>query len=373
MQKSVQNQLSIIRRRRGIGASELAKQVNVSRQTIYAIEAGTYVPNTEVALKLARQLDVSVEELFSLTTESPLSPETLTAEVLSAGSIAKGQAVRFCHVGDRLVSIPANSSPYFLPEADGVVTRSSRSSRKAELATFKQETPDPKKLVLAGCDPAIGLVSQMVKEQSGVEIIPAAASSKLALNWLHDHQVHIAGSHLEDALTGEFNLPFLRREFPHDDLTVVTFAHWDEGLVIARGNPKQIQTMADLARKDVSLINRETGSGSRTLLDRLLKDAGVPSKRVTGYEKVAYGHLAVAYSVLTGEADCCLATRSAAKTFGLDFIPLQGERYDLVMHRQTLELPAIQVFLDVLQKSALRRKLEVLAGYETTRTGAVLS
>jgi molybdate-binding protein len=121
------------------------------------------------------------------------------------------------------------------------------------------------------------------------------------------------------------------------------------------------------------MVNRETGSGSRALLDRLLTAAGVPVGKVAGYERLGYGHLAVAYLVLTGEADCCVATRSAAQTFQLDFVPLQSERYDFVMQRQTMETPAAQVFLDVLQRAALRRKLEVLAGYDTAQTGAVLA
>lgn len=102
----------------------------------------------------------------------------------------------------------------------------------------------------------------------------------------------------------------------------------------------------------------------------LLREAGLPAARVRGYDKVAAGHLAAAYAVLAGGADCCLATRSAAQIFGLDFIPLRSERYDLVMRRQTLELPAVQALLDVLQRATLRRKLEMLAGYDTTETGA---
>lgn len=118
-------------------------------------------------------------------------------------------------------------------------------------------------------------------------------------------------------------------------------------------------------------MNREKGSGSRGLLDRLLAEAGVPPRKVVGYDRVAYGHLAAAYAVLAGEADCCLATRSAAQAFGLDFVALRSERYDFVMRRQTLEMPAVQGFLDVLQRAALRRKLETLAGYDTAQTGSV--
>ena len=373
MQPKVQNQLGVIRRSRGVGAADLARRVDVSRQTIYAIEAGSYVPNTEVTLKLARELEVSVEELFSLSAEKPDIPESLQTEVLSATAVGKGQAVRVCQVGAHLVSIPVNALPFCLPEADGVISKIGRSQGRAELVVFAREGGLQKKLVLAGCDPAIGLLSRTVEKLSGVEIISASASSKLALNWLKEGKVHIAGSHLEDPATGEFNLPFIRREFPDEDFAVITFARWEEGFVTAPGNPRSIKKADDLAKKSVRFINREVGSGSRALLDRLLDEAGIPAKRVPGYDRVAYGHLAAAYSVLASEADCCLATRSAAQTFGLDFVPLQSERYDFVMRRQAMEMPIVQSFLDVLQRASLRRRLEVLAGYDTAQTGVVLA
>lgn len=368
---NVHNQLGTLRRSRGVGASDLARRVGVSRQTIYAIEAGTYVPNTEVTLKLARELEVSVEELFALRPDLPETPEALSSEVLSATAWAKGQAVKVCQIGNRLISVPVNASPYYLPEADGVISRLGRG--RAELVVFSREDSYAKKLILAGCDPAIGLVSRMVEKLSGVEIVSAAASSKLALTWLKEGKVHVAGSHLKDPETGEFNLPFLRREFPDEDFAVVTFAQWEEGFITAPGNPKHIKKPEDLAKKTVRFVNREAGSGSRALLDRLLAGAGTSATKISGYDRLAHGHLAAAYVVHANEADCCLATRSAAQVFNLDFVSLQSERYDFVMRRQTLETPAAQAFLDVLQRAGLRRKLEVLAGYDTSRTGVVLA
>jgi molybdate-binding protein len=174
---------------------------------------------------------------------------------------------------------------------------------------------------------------------------------------------------MEDPKTGEFNLPFIRREFPEGDFRVFTFARWEEGLVVAPGNPKGVRKVEDLARRSVRLVNREPGSGSRALLDALLAKAGLDARKIQGYDRVAYGHLAAAYCVLSRDADICLATRSAAQTFGLHFIPLSSERYDLVMRERTFDLPSIKAFLDVLQRAALRRKLEVLAGYDTSETG----
>jgi molybdopterin molybdotransferase/putative molybdopterin biosynthesis protein len=369
----VENRLAQIRKSRGVGASALARRVNVSRQTIYAIEAGTYVPNTEVALNLARELEVTIDEMFSLQAGAQKSPEALAAEVLTAAAPAKGQPVRICQIGSRWVSVPVSAAPYYMPEADGIIKRTGRTNGRVDLVVFAKEEAAQKRLVLAGCDPATGLLSRMVEKISGVEIVSAAASSKLALTWLSEGKVHIAGSHLEDPKTGEFNLPFIRKQFPDEDFSVVTFAQWEEGLVIAPGNPKSVRKIEDLARKGVRFVNREPGSGSRGLLDKLLGKAGLDSPKVQGYDRIAYGHLAAAYYVVSREADVCVATRSAAQTFGLDFIPLRSERYDLVMRKRTADLPAVKAFLDVLQRATLRRKLEVLAGYDTSQTGTIVA
>ncbi len=372
MKQSVNNQVAEIRKSRGIAASELARRVSVSRQTIYAIEAGTYVPNTEVALHIARELEVTVDELFSLGEDRQKAPESIAAEVLSGLPVEKGQSVRVCQVGSRWISVPVSASPYYMPEADGII-KAGRAGHRADLVVFAKDDASAKRLILAGCDPAANLLAHMVERVSGIEVIPAAASSKLGLTWLKEGKVHIAGSHLEDPKTGEFNLPYLRKEFPDKDFIVITFAHWEEGLVVASGNPKSLRKIEDVARKAVRIVNREPGSGSRALLDRLLAKAGIGRGQVQGYDREARGHLAAAYSVVSGDADACLATRSAAQTFGLDFVPLHSERYDLVLRKKTAGLPVIQTFLDVLQRAALRRKLEVLAGYDTSATGSLVA
>lgn len=367
----VQNNLAAVRKRRGVAAAELAKLVSVTRQTIYAIEAGTYTPNTEVTLRLARHLEVSVEDLFSLPGERQEDAATVTADYLGQNEPGNGQAVRVCRLGSKWVSVPVDARPYHLPEADAVVTGSPARSQKARLCLFSEEETMRGKIVLAGCDPATSLLARMVERLSGIEIVHAPASSQLALDWLKEGKVHIAGSHLQDPDSTEFNLPLIRRQFANKDMAVITFARWEEGFVVASGNPRHIRRIADLHRKNVRIVNREPGSGSRGLLDSLLHSAGLPSKTVRGYERVAYGHLSAAHAVLVGEADCCIATRSAAHTFGLDFVPLRSEQYDFVLHRETLRMAAVQALFDALQRSTLRRKLETLAGYDTSQTGVI--
>ena len=378
----MENRLAEIRKSRGVTAVELAHRVGVIRQTIYAMEAGTYLPNTELALLLAQALEVSVDQLFSLAPGSPQATESLSVQMLTASqsgaaqsndNLAKGHPVQICKVGSQWVGVPVSATPYYMPEADGIIAKAGAGSTSTKLIVFAKEEAAQKRLVLAGCDPATGLLSSMVERACGVEIVSAAASSKLALSWLKQRKVHIAGSHLEDPLTGEFNLPYIRQEFPNEQMLVVTFARWEEGFVVAKGNPKNIRKAEDLARRGVRIVNREPGSGSRALLEKLLSAAGLRPALIHGYEQVAFGHLAAAYSVCTGGAEVCLATRSAAQTFNLDFVPIHSARYDMVMHKSTAELPGIKAFLEVLQRATLRRKLELLAGYDTTQTGAQLA
>ena len=276
-------------------------------------------------------------------------------------------------MGSRWVSVPVPKTPFFMPEADGLVKRTGRTNGRADLMVFEKEEAAQKRLLLAGCDPATSLVSNMVERISGVEIVSAAAASKLALAWLKDGKVHIAGSHLADPESGDFNVPYVRELFGQEEMVIITFAQWEEGFVVAPGNPKRIRKAEDLARRGIRFVNREPGSGSRALLDKVLEKADVPAAKLQGYDRVAFGHLPAAFEVLSGAADVCIATRSAAQTFGLDFLPLHSARYDLVMRKRTGDLPAVKAFLDVLQRATLRRKLEVLAGYETSQTGAIVT
>jgi putative molybdopterin biosynthesis protein len=122
----------------------------------------------------------------------------------------------------------------------------------------------------------------------------------------------------------------------------------------------------------VTLVNREKGSGSRDVLDTGLRKLGIKPEQVKGYHSIAEGHLAACYAIAAGAADCCIAPRSAARCFGLDFVPLAVERFDLSFARASLELPAARALLDLLSQSRLRKKLQSIAGYDTAHTGEIL-
>lgn len=357
-----------IRTARGLSAAELARRVGVSRQTIYAIEDGSYVPNTRVSLQLSRALQVGVEEIFFLSEEKPT--ETQDAELLVSNmQMDEEKFVRVCTVNGRSFAVPVSFPPAYLPSADGVIE--SRRKRTASVRTPTSSNEGGNRLLLAGCDPALSLVNDEL-HSSGMEIIGVPCSSRRALQWLKQGMVHAAGSHLLDRATGVYNVPIVRHLLPEATVQVVTFAVWEQGLATRPGNPKSIRTLAELASKDVTVVNREKGSGSRDLLDRGLRRLSIQPPQVNGYDNVAKGHLAAAYAVAAGTADCCIVSRSAAHYFGLDFIPLAVERFDLTFTKAVLELPAAKALLDLLNRSTLRKKLQCMAGYDTAHTGEVL-
>ena len=355
----VHSRLADVRRQRDMAAAELARRAGVSRQTVYAMEAGSYVPNTAVALRLSRILEVAVEELFHLDPDKPAPPPTVKANLIPSGDLFPGSPIELCTVEGRTVGVPSIPAPWQLLPADGLLVDVARST-----VQLLHDSSQESRLLIAGCDPATSVLARHL-QRAGVGLISASVNSSVALQLLRDRMVHVAGTHLRDGGSGK------RKASPSvPGAAVFSFAVWEAGFVLARGNPKKIGGIADLARPGVTFANREAGSGSRQLFDRSLAAAGIPASKVRGYgDDSAHGHLAAAWRVYTGMADCCLATRSAARAFGLDFLALASERYDLVIRRESLQLAAVERLLDTLSQSAFRRELEGRCGYDTRETG----
>jgi molybdate-binding protein len=196
--------------------------------------------------------------------------------------------------------------------------------------------------------------------------------SAAAVEAVKGGEVHVAGLHIVDAKSGESNLPFLRKHLKDDSFTVVTFATWEEGWIVAAGNPKGIRDAGDLTRRDITLINREAGAGARMLLDRKLTEAGIKSEQVKGYEHAAMSHFEVARLIAEGHADMGVGVRLAAIALGLDFIPLQVERYDLVIPTKLLKTNhGLEQLLDTIVSRPFRTEIEALGGYDTSQTGKI--
>jgi putative molybdopterin biosynthesis protein len=368
----VHNSLAQLRRQRGLSASQLASAVGVNRQTIYAIEAGSYVPNTSVALKLARALGVGVEQLFRLEEDARTPLYTEQVELLSKVSPAQpGQAVQLCAVNGRLIATFPEPGTLGLPQTDAVVLEPSRSPRRSAKTTvgiLEEDWKTGDRLLIAGCDPGAPVLARHLQRQ-GVELVIAYQNSSRALELLKKGVIHIAGTHLLDEKTGESNLPKINKTFGKDSVAVIAFALWEEGIVVAAGNPKNVRSVSDFVRPDLKIANREPGAGCRLLLDSLLHRLGIVGAQVKGYDDVALGHLPAARQVQAGQADCCISTRAAARVFGLDFIPLATRRYDLVVRKTHLKLPQVERLIETLGRDAFRRELEGFAGYDMKAAG----
>jgi|HubBroStandDraft_6_1064221.scaffolds.fasta_scaffold128056_1 putative molybdopterin biosynthesis protein len=370
----IENHLGTLRQKRGISAAQLARTVGVTRQTIYAMEAGSYVPNTAVALRLAQALEVKVEDLFTLPRAEPAGLRSEEVTLLpGSDALHPGQPVQLCRVNRRLVASPPSPVPWYFPVSDAVVVSTSAPGKLAkngrtDVQVFDAADDFRNRVLIAGCDPGISVLAHHLQSAS-VELVLAHRNSSQSLKLLKEGCVHIAGTHLRDESSGESNLPEIGRMFPRNAVAVITFAVWEEGIVTAPGNPKNIKAIDDLARRDVSIVNREKGAGSRALLDSRLNLLKIDPKSVRGYNRVAPGHLQAAWQVQSGQADCCIATRAAARVFGLGFVPLVSERYDLAIRRQHLDMPSIQILLDTLNRSNYRRELESLGGYDARAAG----
>ena len=179
----------------------------------------------------------------------------------------------------------------------------------------------------------------------------------------------LAGVHLLDEESGEYNLPILRRLFVGQRICVVTLAERQQGLIVPRGNPKALLTFADLAQPGLQIINRQAGSGTRALLDYHLHRLGIPADAIDGYGHEVKTHLAVAEAVARGQADAGVGLLAAARALDLGFVPLANERYDLVIMARDRTVPPLNWLLDLVKSSEFRNVAAHLGGYDTRCTG----
>ena len=366
----VRNQLAALRKKRGLGAAEVAQQIGVSRQTIYAIEAGSYVPNTLVALRLAQSLEVGIEEIFQLEEEASSEANLQEAVTLPGDENSDGSLVQLCQVDEKLIAIHTSMEQWTLPNVDAMIQSAPDSAAQSDgiqVRSYREAGEYSRRLLIAGCDPAISIVQRYVQKE-GFETVIVGRNSRQSLELLKQGLIHVAGVHHPE-LNREAHLAAIHQQFPGDAVVVFSYAVWEQGLVVARGNPKAIAGIRDLSRPDIRIVNREPGAGSRTLLDGFLADINLPVSRVRGYDQIVTGHLPPAQTVQSGAADCCLATRAAAHVFGLDFLPLIRERYDFVIRSRHLDLPAVQALIETLGRASLRRELQEFGGYDTSGSG----
>ena len=216
------------------------------------------------------------------------------------------------------------------------------------------------------------LADQLKAEKSTLTLSSSHVGSMGGLMAVKKGVCHMAGSHLLDTEDGSYNIRYLKKYLPDTDVRLVNLVFRDQGFIVPKGNPKHINGIEDICREDVRFINRQSGSGTRILLDYRLEQSGLNADMINGYEIEEFTHMSVAVAVLSGTVDVGLGIYAAAKALDLDFIPMVTEQYDLVIPQIFIDMEQMQILLDIINSGVFKKRVEALGGYSTIKTGTII-
>lgn len=289
--------------------------------------------------------------------------------------------VRLGVVNDRVIAVPLGRGAGLitsLVRADGMVRIPAASEGIGEGEEVECEltgcefVPIRTALITGSHDLSLDVLDGLLRRmEPGMRLASTHVGSQAGLRALRDGYCHAAGTHLLDPESGDYNVAYVRRLFQPGQVSLVTVALRQQGLIVAPGNPLGLAGWADLARQRLRFINRQRGAGTRVLLDYELRRAGVDAEAIEGYRREVYTHLAVAAAVQSGAADAGVGIAAAARALRLGFVPLALERYELAMPTAALEEPLVALVIEVLRTRDFKEALAALDGYDVGETGSV--
>ncbi|MCX7708344.1 MAG: molybdopterin biosynthesis protein [Clostridia bacterium] len=259
---------------------------------------------------------------------------------------------------DGLLEIPMNSEGY-------------EAGQELEIELLKPESEIENTLMVIGShDPLIDVISDLMRRKYPEEFLSSAhVGSMGGIMAVKRGETHLAGIHLLDEETGQYNASYVKRYLGNDKVLLLKGVKRIQGLMTAAGNPKGIKELGDIAKNGLSYVNRQKGSGTRILLDYLLKKQGISASDLYGYEREEFTHMSVAALVASGSADAGMGIYSAAKAYGLGFIPVCEEAYDFILPERFAELEIVKRFIILLRSEEFRIELERLGGYKLESPG----
>ena len=310
--------------------------------------------------------------------QQPTLEATISRKVLSPMGDDEYMRVTVGKVGSRVVATPLSRGAGVitsLMRADGIVRipRLSEGLQAGDGVTvhlYRAPAEIDRTIVAIGShDLCLDLLSQFIAEKSATRLASANVGSLGGLIALGRGEAHLAGTHLLDPDSGEYNVSYIKRYLPDTPIVLMTFVYRDQGLIVPQGNPKKIRTLADL--EHASFVNRQRGAGTRVLLDFEIGKIGLSSESIRGYAREEYTHLAVAAAVASGVADCGLGIHSAASALDLDFVPLFKERYDLAIPKEFFDADLLRPLLETINDSRFKDSVKNLAGYDIRGMGNI--
>jgi putative molybdopterin biosynthesis protein len=317
----------------------------------------------------------------------PAEPESLQAKISRQVASPPGQEeflrVKVGKVGGHLIATPISRGAgvlMSLVRADGFVRVPAMSEglgagAPVEVALLRTKEEIEHTVVCIGShDNTLDILANIFRRRyPRFSISSAHVGSMGGLMAIKRGDAHMAGTHLLDEESGEYNIPFIRRMLQEKNVSLVNLVHREQGLIVQRGNPRGIQGFQDLTRPDVAFVNRQAGSGTRLLADKCMKEQGISAGEVRGYEREEYTHMAVASAVLSGLADTGLGILASARALNLDFIPVAKERYDLAIPAEFFDTAMMRSLLDVIRHDAeFRETVLSLGGYDVSDMGRVV-
>ncbi len=312
---------------------------------------------------------------------APTLSAVMTKKITSPGGDDDYVRVVVGRVGERVCAAPLSRGAGVitsLVQADGIVIipQGIQGLEAGEVVKVQLYRPleDIERTILAigSHDVGLDVLAQFLAQRQR-RLVSANVGSLGGLIALRRGEAHFAGSHLLHPESGVYNLPYIRQYLPNRAMVVIGFANRIQGLIVPKGNPQGLKSLADLTREDVRFVNRQSGAGTRILLDYHLKKLGIQPQQIRGYENQEFTHLAVAAAVASGRATCGLGIAAAAQALNLDFIPLFSEEYHLVFPKAFYEDKLMTPLFDVLQDSTFRRVIQELPGYEVEPMGKLIA
>lgn len=334
---------------------------------------------------------ISCEEILRpligrlLGIELPPRPKvraTMTRKLPCKAGIQEFVRVRLGDVEGTITATPlprAAGSITSLTRADGILRVPEEVEGYAEgeevwVELLRSPEEIRKTLVAIGShDLTLDLINNKLRAKGGGWTLASSnVGSMGGLIAVRKGQAHLAGTHLLDPQTGEYNLPYIARFLQGVRVKLVHLVEREQGLMVAKGNPLGIQTIEDLTKPEVRFVNRQAGSGTRVLLDYLLEKLGIDSSQIKGYSREEYTHMAIAVAIASGTADVGMGILAAARALDLDFIPIASERYDLVIPERFYYKEGIQRLLEIIRSEHFREAVEGMGGYNASRSGEVI-
>ncbi|SHO51673.1 molybdopterin molybdochelatase [Desulfopila aestuarii DSM 18488] len=308
---------------------------------------------------------------------------TMSRPVHSAMGVDEFVRITLGRVGQTLMATPAGKGAgavMSLVRGDGLLTipagnEGVGAGEKVSIELLRPKAEVDATLVFIGShDNILDLMAnQLHREKPFTRISSAHVGSMGGIMAIRRNEAHMAGCHLLDEATGEYNIPFIKRLLPNVPLQLINLCYREQGLMLAKGNPHNISGFSDMVNRNLMFINRQGGAGTRLLTDKVMGDLGIPPEQLAGYDHEEYTHMSVAAAVASGSADAGMGIRAAAMALGLDFVPVTEERYDLIIPALFIKDPKVIKVLELIRTNTMfHQKILALGGYDLRDIGQIM-